>query len=264
MMRQPLQVLQHYLKRSSPPGKLIETRAGLKVHLSGDADDVATAILIFARRDYGPIPKGVVVDVGSNIGAFTLYALKEGATACYGFEPDPDLVEVCKRNLKQNNFAGQGFILRKAVTGLPRSVVVFQQSANASGHVVTGGEAVNGCIRVPSVTLEEILIQHGLSQVDLLKLDCEGSEYEILEHTPQSTWDKIVAVRMEYHRGQSGALTDTMIARGYQLKSWRPNSQSTGMLWFERPSTPATLDSSGERLDNGTPQLQRGTAQSLR
>jgi hypothetical protein len=50
---------------------------------------------------------------------------------------------------------------------------------------------------LPTVTLEQIIAEHHLDRIDVLKLDCEGSEFSILENT--TSLDSIGAIVGEYH-----------------------------------------------------------------
>jgi len=54
-------------------------------------------------------------------------------------------------------------------------------------------------IRVHAVTLADVLAQQALDRVDLLKLDCEGAEYEILMNATEETLAKVQRIVMEYH-----------------------------------------------------------------
>jgi hypothetical protein len=95
--RNPLQILEYYFLRRCPPGLHAETRSGLRIHLSGDEDDIATLLVVFGRRDYGRVPKdGVVIDVRAHLGSFSLHAIESGAAAVYSYQPDPVLYKTLR------------------------------------------------------------------------------------------------------------------------------------------------------------------------
>jgi len=54
--------------------------------------------------------------------------------------------------------------------------------------------------RVPSVTLKDLLDLHQVESAELLKLDCEGSEYAILLSSPIELFKRIRNIAMEYHK----------------------------------------------------------------
>ena len=52
---------------------------------------------------------------------------------------------------------------------------------------------------IPSVSLEELLDAHELDVVDLLKVDCEGGEYDIFPEAPDRALDCIRNIATEWH-----------------------------------------------------------------
>ena len=74
LVKRPFKILKNYINETSPD--YIFLRNGLRIKTSSNPHDVITFILVFCRRDYGKIKKGsFVVDVGANIGVFTIYSL---------------------------------------------------------------------------------------------------------------------------------------------------------------------------------------------
>jgi hypothetical protein len=71
--------------------------------------------------------------------------------------------------------------------------------------------------------------------VDLLKLDCEGSEYAIIQGTAPEVWERIARVRMEYHEGRVDQLARHFEALGYQMTRTQTHTSNVGVLWFDRP-----------------------------
>jgi FkbM family methyltransferase len=58
-------------------------------------------------------------------------------------------------------------------------------------------------ISVMTITLEDIFKKENLNHCDFLKMDCEGSEYEILFNTKPEILRKISNIFLEYHSGHS-------------------------------------------------------------
>jgi FkbM family methyltransferase len=48
-------------------------------------------------------------------------------------------------------------------------------------------------------TLDEVITRHDLAHVDLLKVDCEGGEYDIFPATDRATYDRIGSIAFEWH-----------------------------------------------------------------
>ena len=49
------------------------------------------------------------------------------------------------------------------------------------------------------VSLQEFLQNHGVREIDLLKVDIEGAEIEMIRHAPRLLFDQIKQITLEYH-----------------------------------------------------------------
>jgi hypothetical protein len=70
--------------------------------------------------------------------------------------------------------------------------------------------------------------------VDLLKVDCEGAEYEILLGSQPQTLAKVQQLRLEYHYGRVDELTAHLARFGLKTTLLRPDSDLSGNAWFGR------------------------------
>jgi hypothetical protein len=87
---------------------------------------------------------------------------------------------------------------------------------------------------IPVVSLRTAIERMGGS-VDLLKLDCEGAEWSILEH-PEA-FSAVRCVRMEYHLIEPDHSTNRLVEAfqrmGFNCSHIVPN-QGFGLAWFDR------------------------------
>jgi FkbM family methyltransferase len=133
-------------------------------------------------------PPATILDIGGNVGLFSLVARHRFPHAqihCY--EPNPDL----KPNLQCNLGALDVKVFHEAVG--PRSGRVEMRKGENSLHsasVTSGAGAI-------SMSPLETAVQRIGGRVDLLKLDCEGMEWEILER--DGPWESVQEITMEYH-----------------------------------------------------------------
>jgi hypothetical protein len=91
--------------------------------------------------------------------------------------------------------------------------------------------------------LSSILEELDVATVNFLKIDCEGSEYEILRSLDAANWARIQRVVIEYHdidRGRNHAeLAEILRTTGFEVEvvhaSGRPLSAllgvRVGMIW---------------------------------
>ncbi len=160
--------------------------------------------VIFSQRiytpDYLPIEKDdVVVDIGANIGVFTVYAAFKTRNTVYAYEPFPDNYNALEQNVRSNALSNVK-AYRLAVSdkiGLER---FFNSGTSQHHHLekVTPG-VTKKYMEVPSITLRDIMYDNHLAQIDFLKMDCEGSEGIILRSTLDDDLGRIRKIAMEFH-----------------------------------------------------------------
>lgn len=161
---------------------------------SGNMIDVVRAAIEMNSSHYwhNATCKGkVVVDVGAYIGDTARYFLWRGALKVYSFEPSKRLCEAAKENTK----------------GYP-GIVVYNAAIGAqSGSAFLGGTSMGLALGsdsgqpVPVTSFRQaigkILEQEG--KIGLLKLDCEGCEWDVLTEENSDLFEKIDAVAVEIH-----------------------------------------------------------------
>ena len=142
-----------------------------------------------------------VVDIGANSGLFAL-RLKQlypsAKIACY--EPFPPNFAQLENTIAVNSL-DEVTPLQKAVGARPGQAKLFIHKRNMGGHSFYADEALNtDHIDVEVVDLPSIL--SGLRQdVDLLKLDCEGAEFDILMNLAASDARQIRRIIVETTSG---------------------------------------------------------------
>lgn len=128
----------------------------------------------------------VIVDIGANIGAFTVGCHALGSRAVIAFEPDFDNFVILSRNTE--GLEGVG-INQSAVWRSDRpELMTFSGYINghtACGTILKGYTTQNHNARIPVNTIQfdraiEIITQRTGRTIRLLKLDAEGAEYPIL------------------------------------------------------------------------------------
>jgi FkbM family methyltransferase len=114
----------------------------------------------------------VVLDVGANIGIYTLLAAKRGARV-FAIEPDPNNVVMLRHHIKLNGFEDRVVIFEMAATEGQQSLVLYRDRTNC-GHsnLFSGVDAVS----VVGNTIDSL----DLPPVDVCKMDIEGAEAQAL------------------------------------------------------------------------------------
>lgn len=155
----------------------------------------------------------VVVDIGANVGAFTIACLDRGAEHVYAYEPDHGNFCALREHV-QSHSRGSNVSLYNAfvVRGLGGKLPVPSDYENCDGVFLTGAVSHFGTYEryknaekldmVDAISASEIQLVNGCIWV---KLDCEGSEYEIL--LSDLPWDRIERVFGECHDLIDGRLS---------------------------------------------------------
>ncbi len=234
MFRNPWSLLRAYIAGSSLHSGPIHLRDGLKLHLGKHPFDVVTAFLIFARETYGRIePGSVVVDIGANIGLFSLWAARCGARSVWAFEPNSESSSLIRKNIEANDLHDVIMPKKLAVAGRGGSHVRFPKRSDVRNCLEYAND-------VPEDETEEVVttdlaaIVAEVGSIDLLKIDCEGAEYEILKVASIETLSRVRHIKLEYHRGGDQELTDLLARHGFQRTMLDVHTERLGNMWFER------------------------------
>ena len=169
-----------------------------------------------------------VVDVGANVGIYTLIAARAVAPAgkVYSFEPTPRTFAILTDNIQVNGLLESGLIdRRQAAVSDRRGTARLAVYRDNNGHNTlfaggTGPEFVD----VETVSLDDALA--GVTRVDLIKIDAEGAEALIWNGMSRTLrQNPAVKVFMEFapsllHRaGQDpGAFLDRLAASGFRIQ----------------------------------------------
>jgi hypothetical protein len=82
------------------------------------------------------------------------------------------------------------------------------------------------CVTAPQMSLGRLMDEHRLNVVNYLKIDCEGSEFEILRHIGPQHWPRIERVAIEYHEyGRDRRLSELVAileANGFEVEVQHP------------------------------------------
>lgn len=239
IFKRPVSFIYAYLTMRPLPGQVVELRSGLRIHLSDFGHDVITVFVIFVREDYGVFPPDkIVVDIGANIGVFALYAVHAlKAKHVFAYEPDSGNFACLQRNIKENGLEESIDAYQLAVTDVPGREVNLTVGSGPYNTIFSDEhpemKGVYGNAQsVRTTSMAEIVRVAG--HIDVLKLDCEGSEYDILFGSSPDILQRIGAIRMEYHRGRVDELDQVLTASGFTQTLSAPYTATVGNLWYAR------------------------------
>ena len=233
LFKRPIRLLAHYIGSKPLPEKYLEFKDGRKIFLSNYPHDLITIMVVCSKREYGDVPKNaIVLDVGANIGAFCLFAKLNGACRVVAFEPNPEAFDILQKNIRENGFQESITAVNVAVSDMDDSLVWISQDSDPNNHIVDQEKnSQENSIRVKTISLKSLLLQYSLDHVDLMKVDCEGAEYKIIESSDEYSYNRIESMRFEYHGG-ADRLTNHLLKFGFRIKEYFPDNERVGRIFY--------------------------------
>lgn len=168
-------------------------------NLMNKISDLAMIFEVVFYRTYGACKietSDIVIDIGAHIGSFSLLAseyVKKGKV--YAYEPFGITYNYLKRNVELNNKENI-LIFSKAVGKKTKDSELYVNNLNLAETSLYKKTDTKQPIKV--ITLSKVFKDNKLTHCDVLKLDCEGAEYDIL-FSSKSLLPKIKRIILEAH-----------------------------------------------------------------
>jgi FkbM family methyltransferase len=144
-------------------------------------------------------PGFVFLDIGANIGGYSLFVAANAGSDCriVSVEPQPDIYQRLVFNVRLNGFASVK-ALACAIADKDGELTLFvaaQNQGESSVKIMSGGGSA-ARITVPSKKLLTLIEEEGFERIDAIKLDTEGAEDIILDtffaEAPETLWPSLV------------------------------------------------------------------------
>jgi FkbM family methyltransferase len=165
--------------------------------------DVQTTWAVFCARTYDvPVGAETVLDLGANIGTFSIYATRYGAKRVIALEPVEQTFHRLQQNIAANSLEQRVEVLRRGIGGTagPREIHLGVSSPHSSMFFRNNPQFESGQTETIEVmTLERLFEDYGLDEVEMCKMDCEGGEVEAILAASDETLRRMRRISMEYH-----------------------------------------------------------------
>ena len=181
-----------------------------------DKGDLA-GVFVYHDYDFLDVTNRTVVDVGANIADTAIYFALRGAKRVVAFEPFPKTFKIAERNVKANGVEDK-VILVNAGCGYDGEVRVKEDvDSNASAELKDFGEG----IKIPMYSLNTIVSKFNVEKGSVLKVDCEGCEYDLFRNASKETLEQFERIQIEYHYGYK-ELVNILKKNGFKTKNTIP------------------------------------------
>jgi FkbM family methyltransferase len=220
------------------PGTIeIILRSGFRFEVTPDSRTEFK--VVFMREDYtwplqltGAADTGTIVDLGANVGFFTLFAASRFPHCpIVSVEPYPSSAKALADNVRNNRLSNCQ-TLQVAVSNA-RGTVTFGSTSPVPNPVnarITPGATIDGrqYVACPTITLDDLMRDHVSGDVAFLKLDIEGAEYDVLYGASDAALARIKRIALETEdldavSQNTEALTSFLRGKGFRTVEVTPH-----------------------------------------
>ena len=172
-----------------------------------------------------------VVDIGAYIGDSAVYFALKGARRVIAVEPHPNAFREMLDNIKLNNLENVVVPLNVGLTSKPGKICI--ENVDIKITAMTYHRSGECDVMVPAITLADVVSKYGVNHDAILKMDCEGCEFDVIlnDYEHVRVFKEVV---LEYHTS-SELLSKLLkvLARDYRCNVER-FGKSVGMMYCLR------------------------------
>lgn len=174
-------------------------------------------------------PEDLFVDVGANVGSYSILACSAVGARGYAFEPVPNTFERLVENMRLNHLDEKVKCINKGV-GARQGIIAFTSDSDTTNHALAPGEQSNNTENIETTSLDLVLAGESAG---LIKIDVEGYEPQVLE-SAQDTLKKqtLHSVIMELNGSgnrygfDESKILELMFDHGFNTYSYDPFSRN--------------------------------------
>jgi len=205
---------------------------GIKTRINLPKEDSAIKVIFIELLDdcygcqeleKGSKPINKIVDIGANVGLFGIIARSVFPKAViHAYEPNPHIEQYLKTQAQSATFK----YFMEAV-GLENGKVKL----NIHDNIAATRSQVDEKGNISQVAFRKTIERIG-GAADLVKMDCEGAEWKILQD--YETWQSVSNLSLEYHLWSENhthdEVRDIIQNLGFVIKQQTPISNNCGIL----------------------------------
>jgi FkbM family methyltransferase len=218
------------LARFQARGRLLSRRTlaqlGDRSRMWADLHRTGASMVVYANPpDYPEMmawrrvvrPGDVFVDVGANVGSYTIWAAELGAEVI-ALEPAADTFALLTENVALNGYQVRAI---RAAAGAYGGTARFTAGQDAGNRLDASGPVETPLVTIDSIIRDRVVVG--------LKVDVEGFEIEVLRGCSAALSEhRIKLIQLEWNAMSQSAvgtdrrpIADLLAGHGYSL--WRPN-----------------------------------------
>lgn len=165
----------------------------------------------------------VVIDVGANVGVFSVYAATLAPKGkIYAFEPVAVNFNRLKKNIELNALTNVTLEMI-GISDSKKQATIYLERNNTGGHSLykekyENIKTIRGTDLIDLISLRDVFDKYKIERCDFLKIDCEGSEFDVLKGLPDQYFERIERIALEFHPNVNEVeLARYLISKGYKV-----------------------------------------------
>ena len=212
--KNPIDIIYHGVKfRLYPHNNTIESKMFVSSRLrEGKELDVISG---FIKNG------GTFLDIGANIGYYSLMAAKLGATKIIGVEPNPIVLDRFKANIKFNGFEKQIETFQIGIGEQQGTMELRLSQTDMGGSSIVNTKLNSDKIKIKVIPLSELLKKEGITKVDVLKIDIEGFEdralFPYFETLNKKHYPRLILMEDSSQTDWDENILEWLLANGYRV-----------------------------------------------
>jgi FkbM family methyltransferase len=219
------------------PGVFLYLKSGIKFLIVHHLDALVLREIMW-DNEYRFLQKKspmTVIDIGANIGTFSIFAANLNKNnKIYSFEPSPATFSQLRKNLCLNDIDNVTTI-NAAIFSKRGKLKLYENGMSGQRSLYSVGKSKR-YTEVETASLESQIKKFSIQKIDFLKIDREGSEYEILGALKRTTFKMIETIAMEYHelnKNQKREILIDISKRNNFAIEVKPHhiESNTGYIW---------------------------------
>lgn len=161
----------------------------------------------------------LVIDVGSHIGVTALMCAKRGADVI-AFEPEKGNYETLLYNVKINGFEKKIKCVNLGVGKAGTSELYLHRNMSGTNSVYLEQKGLHKDVhqKIKVLSIYEVFNTYRVKHCSLLKLDCEGSERDIIREFDDELAEVIDQISVEFHQRKEIVALLEILQRWYKIK----------------------------------------------
>lgn len=201
---------------------LLKMRTGPVYVASNQGWGIDDLTAVWTDKVYGDpaditAPHPVILDVGAHIGTYAVYAaLRNPKAHVYAFEFNSSVFGYLEKSVAINSLQDRVTCIEKGVAGKTEQRMFFEDTHGGVSSSLFRRDD-RGLVEgptVPCISLTDFFKEYSVARCDVLKMNCEGAEYEILGSLSDDEFEAIDSILLQWHRvdGHQPEELDTLLS----------------------------------------------------